>query len=400
MTTRERRPSRRSREPLSQPGGAIRSAGDPELARQLATAIRASQEEPPDSLTHGFHAYPARMHPAIARTLIPLCREGGSVLDPFCGSGTVVIESRVHGRAAIGVDLNPLAVRIGEVKSERRSERSVRAFLKSLRAVSQRSEERVRARVPVRAPISREAASWYSGHVVKELGGLYKEILCVTDESDQRAMLVLLSAISVKFSHKNADTSERRVPRRIRKGLPTEFFERRGNELADRWRALRRAMPENAPTARFIEGDVRKLASLLSNQTVDLVLTSPPYGGTYDYVDQHRLRCAWLGLDTARFQSSEIGARRDLNRANKLPQWDAQLSEALQSIAAVLSPEGLVLILIGDGQLGDRRVPADTQLDRLASRTGLKVMASASQTRPDWTSGEAREEHLIALASR
>ena len=66
-------------------------------------------------LTHGLHPYPAKMVPQIARVLIDkFSNKGETVLDPFCGSGTVLVESLISGRDGIGVEINPLAILISK----------------------------------------------------------------------------------------------------------------------------------------------------------------------------------------------------------------------------------------------------------------------------------------------
>ncbi|MGC8783271.1 MAG: DNA methyltransferase [Armatimonadota bacterium] len=68
--------------------------------------------------THGFHPYPAMMIPQVARRLIRMYgRTGYTLLDPFCGSGTSLVEARLSGINAYGIDLNPLAVLLARVKS-------------------------------------------------------------------------------------------------------------------------------------------------------------------------------------------------------------------------------------------------------------------------------------------
>lgn len=68
--------------------------------------------------THGFHSYPAMMIPQIARSLIHLYGDQGqTLLDPFCGSGTALVEARIHGLNSYGVDINPLALLLAKVKS-------------------------------------------------------------------------------------------------------------------------------------------------------------------------------------------------------------------------------------------------------------------------------------------
>ena len=69
--------------------------------------------------THGFHQYPARMHPEIAKRMIEKYAVGSKsvVLDPFMGSGGVLVESMIHGNNSIGIDLNPFAVLLSKVKT-------------------------------------------------------------------------------------------------------------------------------------------------------------------------------------------------------------------------------------------------------------------------------------------
>jgi hypothetical protein len=340
------------------------------------------------------------MHPAIARRIVAAYSEGREVvLDPFAGGGTVVLEAMLAGRRAAGVDLNPLAVKLADVRCSRRDARARKRFLVALEGVAVRSEERVRARVDSRAPLTREEAAWYEVHVLKELAGLREEILGVLDREDKRALLLVFSAIVVKFSKQLADTSEREVKKRIRKGLVTEFFLRKGKELVERWAELDRALPKDAFRPKLIEGDARELESILPKRVrADLVLTSPPYGGTYDYVAHHARRFAWLGIDASAFERGEIGARRRMNAEERARAWDHEMLTVLRSIAAVRrSTEAPIILLVGDAQIGRRRVPADEQLAHLAPRAELELVASASQTREDFRGGEPRREHLLLL---
>src|SRR5688572_21117898 len=91
------RPQLRRRTALAQQGGQTWVAGDPALSALLAHALDVGEIDR-DALTHGFHSYPARMHRATAaRLLQELKLSGARVLDPFCGSGTTLVEARAHG---------------------------------------------------------------------------------------------------------------------------------------------------------------------------------------------------------------------------------------------------------------------------------------------------------------
>ncbi len=378
----------------------MRTSGDASAARVLAAALARAASEEPDVLTHGFHAYPARMHRAVARTLIEAWSEPRAiVLDPFCGSGTVLVEALVSGRRAIGVDMSPFALRICEVKTRVTTPAERERFAATLRSVAAASEERVRGRVPVHAPLHKSEARWYSPHVLKELGGLREEILSVADVADRRALEMLLSAIVVKVSRQRADTAERATEKRIRKGLSTELFVAKGHELLERWESFARAVPRGAKEARLLEGDAREVDAMLPKRIrADLVVASPPYGGTYDYVDHHARRYAWLGIDSRDFADREIGARRNLGVARAASRWDAEVGEALAAIARARARGAPVVLLMGDAEIGGRRIAADAQLGRLAPRAGLRVVARAATTRPDARRGAPRREHLVLLA--
>src|SRR5690606_4080170 len=101
-------------------------------------------------------------------------------------------------------------------------------------------------------------------------------------------LTLVFSSLVVKFSRQRSDTSPELVARRLRKGLVSEFFERKAGELADRLEALARALPaDDGPPTHVLEGDARALVDYLGQRKVDCIISSPPYGGTYDYVEHH-----------------------------------------------------------------------------------------------------------------
>ena len=135
----------RPRRPLSQRGGPIETTGEKELAEPLVRALRAAEDDDAFDLTHGFHVYLARMHPRIARELVAAYTEPGDVvLDPFCGSGTVLVEALVAGCRAQGVDLNPYALRVSELHCEPPPPKGRERFLRFMMQVAAASEERSR----------------------------------------------------------------------------------------------------------------------------------------------------------------------------------------------------------------------------------------------------------------
>jgi hypothetical protein len=265
------------------------------------------------------------------------------------------------------------------------------------------SLRRVKERAPSRAPLPPREVQYWASHVLRELGGLHAEIQAVEPPEDRRALQVVLSAIVVKFSRQRADTSRHEVDRRVGKGIPSRFFASKAAELAERWRALAGAVPVDAPPVVLVLGDARELPQLVGYRgPFDLVVSSPPYGGTYDYVDHHSRRYAWLGVSPAAMAEGELGARRHYAAGGKAApaRWDDEVGQMLQSIRDVLADDGRVVLLVGDAQIGSRRIDARRQLERIGAARGLHVVGWASQPRPDFRGGPARAEHLVLLGRR
>ncbi|MEE9383014.1 MAG: hypothetical protein V3V08_06320 [Nannocystaceae bacterium] len=376
------------------------SQGDSTFSVPLVRAFAAQADTDPNEFTHGFHSYPARLHGSLVASLLRSFGSGRrSVLDPFCGSGTVLVEAMRHGWRSLGSDLNPLALRLARVKTQRRDAASLETFNNCLARVVAGSSRRVRERAPARAPLPREELQWYDVHVLKELAGLREEISKIESKDDRCGLEMLFSAIIIKFSRQKSDTSEQRVKKTIRKGLATEFFARRGLEWVERWRSFSEALPAVCHPPKIVQSDARRLPHTLSGSyKCDLILTSPPYGGTYDYVDHHRRRYPWLAIRPKALQEGEIGARRHLARNPQgREQWERELGQCLGAMGTLLRAEGVAVLLMGDGEIDGKRVDTQSQLSRLAPRAGLRVLAMASQPRPDHRGGNPRREHLIAL---
>ena len=86
-----------------------------ELSQNVRTIVGAKQTT--GHLFHGLHVYKAKFFPRMARAFINLCG-GATMLDPFAGSGTALVEAAVMGVPSIGVDIDPLSVAIAQAKAQ------------------------------------------------------------------------------------------------------------------------------------------------------------------------------------------------------------------------------------------------------------------------------------------
>jgi 16S rRNA G966 N2-methylase RsmD len=344
------------------------------------------------------------MHPSTARTAIAaLSKVGQRVLDPFCGSGTVLVEAMVAGRAATGSDASPLAVLIAKVRStsldEAARQRLVATAAEISEVAAERARKRVRPEIPSWAARERER---FSPHVAFELFGL-RELVGKTSEDDVGyALRACLSSILVKFMRQpeRAETGE--GSQRIGRGVPSRFFAGRAEELVRSLAALAAKTPAGTRVPEIRLADARSLDHL-SDGEFHLVLSSPPYAGTYDYAEHHDVRFLWLGLPRAGLDSVQVGGRTE-NLGSPEKRWRADRRRWLGEMGRVLRPGGAAVLVVGDGVVGGQPEDAALAIADVAPRAGLSLRGGASQSRPPRDSrlsaifaGQRRREHILVL---
>src|SRR5690606_23900913 len=123
--------------------------------------------------------------------------------------------------------------------------------------------------------------------------------------------LLILSSLLVKLSKQTSDTVTREAPRRIAAGYPARLFLKRTEEWLQQVGEFETLAPHPRPKYSTYVPDARKLTPV-KDQVVDLVVTSPPYPGVYDYCAHHAARLRWLQLRGSDFQRLEMGAKRHL----------------------------------------------------------------------------------------
>lgn len=400
----------RERRALSNVGGPASAEGDP----RIADALRRALEVPPGEdahrdHVHGFHSYPARLHPAVARGVVEaLAPRVGDVLDPFCGSGTVTIEARLAGRRALGTDLNPLAVRLAALKTEGRPAAQREALVTAARRIAAVATERRTKRAGASRRFPDEDVSSFAPHVLLELDGLRVGLEAEPEGPLRGDLWLVLSSILTKLSNRRGDSAEGVAPKRIAAGYPSRLFIGKATELATRLAEYEALLPTGSIPPRLTVDDATKLTSI-RDASVDLIVTSPPYPGNYDYLAHHSMRLRWLGLSARRFDEGEIGARRHLTSHpadDARAIWTEQLRDVLSAMRRVLRPNGGAVLVLADSVIGKRAIYNDDVTRSAARAAGMNVVARAWQPRPhfhepsrDAFRARPRCEHALYLSA-
>ena len=261
-----------------------------------------SPRKDPKYVTHGLHPYKGKFYPQLAKGLMNLCRlpPGAKVLDPFCGSGTALLEAYLNGHRAYGCDMNPLAAKIARAKVGI-LEVNPDVVRDAIGTVIRRIED-----APTSPPSDTdqfsdrcldEITEWFPRPVIPKLNWLLRSIRAVSIGVVRDFLEILLSRIVREVSQQ--DPNDLRIRRRRKpledadvfglylKGLEIQY------ERIEKFWSVRGYSPRCFYPGRVVAGDSRDTWTFkqlgLSEADVDLVLTSPPYATALPYIDTDRL---------------------------------------------------------------------------------------------------------------
>jgi hypothetical protein len=373
-----------ARRSLSNTGGACERRGDERTSRLLEECFRVDPDAPV-RFTHGFHPYPARMHPDTASRLIE--RFGpGAISDPFMGSGTVALEAVRAGLAFSGVDVSRVAVEIAWCRTRVWVPDRGRAVERSGHRIASDARTYKTDRI-VLPPWARPEKDWFDPHTLREIVVLKTLVEEEPDAALRRVLIGVLSSIVVRLSRQSSDSVTIAVhgARAWPPGAAYTLFRERSSELTRSLLLLSSDLHKRKIA--FVEPDFRVAdARTAPLPARDLVITSPPYPGVYDYARQHRLRYPLYGDDGSFAEKHEIGSRRAGTE-----RYAADLAAALKNALAAR-----MCIVLGD----NAGVRADRLLKEVAPTIGARVVAGVSQERTEVAHGRRgrfKREHLVLL---
>jgi SAM-dependent methyltransferase len=393
----------RQRRAFSTIGGPIELGGDTKEARLLGKML-AVDPGLARALTHGFHSYAGRMHPSIARgALTAWSKPDQLVVDPFCGSGTVLVEAMGLGRRAIGVDASPLGIAIARARTNTLGDAGrVRLREEAARIAEESGDNARKRRRPDSPPWAKKEFERFHAHVALELLGLRALVMATRDDDVGHALRMCLSSILVKVMKAGPEAPRDGAEKRIGRGMPSRMFTDRADELSRGLAALERRVPAGTPAPEIRTGDARTLP-FVADASVGLVVSSPPYAGTYDYAAQHDVRFTWLELPRRTFQDTQIGARTS-GLGSDARAWRESQRRWIGEVARVLAPGGHAMLVVGDGVVGGQAENAPDAVASASQPLGLEPVARASQARPVIDNRLAaifadrpRREHLLLL---
>lgn len=352
------------------------------------------------SYTHGIHTYPAMFIPQVGRRLLETySNKGDTICDIFCGSGTALVESKLTGRNAYGIDLNPLAIFLAHAKTTIiNPQKLTKEYITLLdRAIKIKDDE-------IEKPDFKNIDFWFKDKVIIKLAKLKKAICEIKDKPIQNFLMVAFSE-TIRYSS-NTKTGEFKLVR-----IKEEKLEKHDPDVMGIFRKNAEknivGMTEFYKDAdktswtKIIYGDSSRDNGIKPN-SIDCIITSPPYGDsrtTVAYGQFSRLSAQWIDVfdnpnDASGVDNELLGGRATKNlvhtlssdylkeslekitkqdeaRARDVLSFYVGLNDCLKQAYKILKPKKYFCLVVGNRMVKQVRIPTDFIIAELGEKIGF-----------------------------
>ena len=356
-------------------------------------------------LTHDIHRYSGKFIPQIAsRAISLLTKPNDLVVDPYCGSGTTLVESALLHRRSIGFDLNPLAILIARTKlkpvAENALEKLTHFISETLVAYMQFEEHALFNRdvETLMASLNKDQRlthawyrKWFQLHVLRDLLAIDHTISTLNESSLRNIALVALSNILRRFS--NAHT-----------GYPNVMFDKNAPQKASPIipyiKSLERcvsmvkslsSVDANWSNANVLQGDATKIP--LVDEVVDAVITHPPYVASVPYAEYGYLSLKWLKEDTVKLNRELTGGQRQSKYV--VERFEAGFGKMLAETARILKKDGYVFLMVGNPIVRGKVIDLREMTIRLSFNAGLNLFVQTKRKGVNRRANKMGEEFLL-----
>ena len=354
--------------------------------------------------THCFHQYPAMMIPQVAGKILDEFGKNAKLLfDPYCGTGTSLVEANIRGVDAIGTDINPLARLIAKTKT-------TIIYLKTLDLYLKDFDDFIfnvnlgAIKVSPTVPDFKNIDYWFKKETQITLAIIKKYIEGVDDINIQNFFRVAFSETIREASlTRNSEFKLYRMAKeQIEKFNPDVF-----SVMISKLFRNRNGMEEyihlkNKDNIKSLIYDFNTVFEIpdkiLSPESVDIIMTSPPYGDsrtTVAYGQFSRLSNQWLDIENANeIDKKSMGGKRlkdyidfcfepldkvlkeiskkDEKRVYDVISFYIDYRQSIHNISKLVREKGIVAFVVGNRRVKGIEIPNDEITKEFFENNGFK----------------------------
>ena len=287
--------------------------------------------------THSLFPYRGKFHPQLIRALLNILevKPGNVVLDPMAGSSTVAVEANLLGIDSISVDLSPFCELMGRVKTF-----ALDLDIKVLESIIRNPKE-------ILEKLKKEKVPEYFKNNKDDKKRNYYEIV----------LLAFLDTMG--FASRSSSSIDKLFPRVLERYVSTiKFFQ-----------SARQKINLKIGKSEIIQGSVLNLP--IDDNSVDAVITSPPYSFAIDYLKNDQPQLEYLGYNLEDLREDMIGLQ-GRGVENKLEIYFDKMNIALKEMKRVSKKNSPIVIIIGTNDIQTNGVRLETKVVELAEKQNLK----------------------------
>lgn len=280
--------------------------------------------------THRLFPYRGKFHPQLIKGLLNILgiQPGEIVLDPMCGSGTLNVEAAIIGIDSIGIEKSPFCVLMSQVKYE------------ALKVDNQ-----------ILSEILDNMGTNY--RILMKSKKLPKKFGFENGFCPEKAITVLAFLDAMGYARRCSKTINTLFPSVLKRYMTqiNSFIQ------------VRDKLDLNIGNSKFKIGDARILP--IDDNSIDAIITSPPYSFAIDYAENDRPQLEYLGYDVSSLKDEMIGLKGK-NRKEKLANYFNNMDKVLSEMARVLKVGKYAVIIIGSNDIQTGGIRLETKVEEMA----------------------------------
>jgi 16S rRNA G966 N2-methylase RsmD len=299
---------------------------------------------------HGIYPYRGKMSAIDAAHVISQFPSRSKLLDPFCGTGTIVYEAQLRGLHVIGADNNPLACVIARGKTEPIDKKYTLTLL-------ERSIEKAKCNTDI-PPMPASPAKYFHENTAEQI----MRILSVSSDFSSFLLSCIYGAICLTARACNGwlwtSTSIGRLNPPLRE---IDFF-------STLFRKVRKHIDfvQGTPLVKIYNHDARAIHEIVPARSIDIVYTSPPYFDALDYTGYYtKLVLEILGIDRNQVRDGLI---------QRITTYERDMREALLALDKVVHDKSIIVFVVGNRMVHGKLIRGSEFFSNIAPWASPYVM--------------------------
>ena len=341
--------------------------------------------------THCFHNYPAMMIPQIAEKLLfkygNACKQ---LFDPYCGTGTSLVEANIKNINAMGTDLNPLARLIAKTKTTELDIQVLDLYLKNFNDFVLQFRFGIEKNDSINLPDFKNIDIWFNKSSQKQLA-IIKSFIDNIQREDIKQFFLTTFSETVRESSltKKGEFKLVRMSEEKRERFNPDSFDIFLSKLSRNKTGLINFSKVKLNGAISEIKDFNTINEVpnieIEDNSIDIILTSPPYGDsqtTVAYGQYSRLSNQWMGIqDANQIDNRLMGgkkksketvrdsiilnetltkiAKQDEKRANEVQSFFTDYRKSINNVSTKLKYRKYACYVVGNRTVKGVQIPMD-----------------------------------------